>query len=84
MRIEDLDTPVPVIDGHRVEHNLTKMQAVAIATACACVRTSQLASLARHVRMSVAVDNPLALDTAARAARGIRARDWRAGGIRQR
>ena len=28
MRIEDLDTPVPVIDLDRVEHNLTKMQAV--------------------------------------------------------
>ena len=27
MRIEDLDTPVPVIDLDRVEHNLTKMQA---------------------------------------------------------
>src|ERR1700730_15418870 len=27
MRIEDLDTPVPVIDRDRVEHNLTKMQA---------------------------------------------------------
>ena len=27
MRIDDLDTPVPVIDLDRVEHNLTKMQA---------------------------------------------------------
>lgn len=27
MRVDDLDTPVPVIDLDRVEHNLTKMQA---------------------------------------------------------
>ena len=27
MRIEDLETPVPVIDLDRVEHNLAKMQA---------------------------------------------------------
>ncbi len=27
MRVEDLETPVPVIDLDRVEHNLSKLQA---------------------------------------------------------
>ena len=27
MRVEDLDTPVPIIDLDRVEHNMAKMQA---------------------------------------------------------
>jgi D-serine deaminase-like pyridoxal phosphate-dependent protein len=120
MRIEDLDTPVPVIDLDRVEHNLTKMQAYcdrhglrlrphikthkmpafarrqvelgACGITCqklgeaevmadaglddilisypllGVAKALRLAALARRVRMSVAVDNPLALDTAARAA----------------
>jgi D-serine deaminase-like pyridoxal phosphate-dependent protein len=121
MRIEDLETPVPVIDLDRVEHNLAKMQAYcdhwnlrlrphikthkmpALARrqvelgACGITcqklgeaevmadaglddilisypligqaKTLRLATLARRVRVSVAVDNPLALETAARAAR---------------
>ena len=136
MRIEDLDTPVPVIDLDRVEHNLTKMQAYcdrhglglrphikthkmpafarrqvelgACGITCqklgeaevmadaglddilisypllGVAKALRLAALARRVRMSVAVDNPLALDTAARAAQASARRDRRAGGIRQR
>ena len=121
MRVEDLETPVPVIDLDRVERNLTKMQ-----TYCdrwnlrlrphikthkmpalarrqvelgACGITCQklgeaevmvdaglddilisypliglakalrLATLARRARMRVAIDNPLALETAAQAVR---------------
>ena len=121
MRVEELETPIPVIDLDRVEHNLAKMQAYCDshdlrlrphikthkmpAFACrqmelgACGITCQklgeaevmvdaglddilisypligpakalrLAALARRVKMSVAVDNPLALETAAQAAR---------------
>ena len=126
MRIEDLDTPVPVIDLDRVEHNLTKMQAYcdrhglglrphikthkmpafahrqvelgACGITCqklgeaevmadaglddilisypliGAAKALRLAALARRVRMSVAVDNPLALDTAARRRRYPRER----------
>jgi len=121
MRVEELETPIPVIDLDRVEHNLAKMQAYCDsydlrlrphikthkmpAFACrqmelgACGITCQklgeaevmvdaglddilisypligpakalrLAALARRVKMSVAVDNPFALETAAQAAR---------------
>jgi D-serine deaminase-like pyridoxal phosphate-dependent protein len=120
MHVEDLETPVPVIDLDRVEHNLAKMQAYCDdkglrlrphikthkipafarrqAELGACGITCQklgeaevmadaglddilisypligaakalrLAALARRVKMSVAVDNPLALQTAAEAA----------------
>ncbi len=120
MRIEDLDTPVPVIDLDRVERNLQKMQAycdqhglrlrphikthklpqlahrqVALgACGITCqklgeaevmadagledilisypligpAKAMRLAALARRIRMQVAIDNPLALETAARAA----------------
>jgi D-serine deaminase-like pyridoxal phosphate-dependent protein len=120
MRVEDLETPVPVIDLDRVEHNLAKMQAYCDEKSLrlrphikthkipafaqrqveigACGITCQklgeaevmadggiddilisypliggakalrLAALARRVKMSVAVDNPLALRTAAEAA----------------
>ena len=120
MRIEDLETPVPVIDLDRVEHNLAKMQAYCDSHGLrlrphikthkipafarrqvelgACGITCQklgeaevmadaglddilisypllggtkafrLAALARRVRMGVAVDNTLALQTAAKAA----------------
>jgi D-serine deaminase-like pyridoxal phosphate-dependent protein len=121
MRVQELETPVPVIDLDRVEHNLAKMQGYCNRHALrlrphikthkipalahrqvqlgACGITCQklgeaevmaeaglddilisypligpakalrLAALARRVRMSVAVDNPLALATAADAAR---------------
>ncbi|MBV8915910.1 MAG: alanine racemase [Acetobacteraceae bacterium] len=121
MRIEQLETPVPVIDLDRVEHNLAKMQAYCHGHGLrlrphikthklpafarrqvelgACGITCQklgeaevmadaglddifisypligpakalrLAALARRVTMSVAVDNPLALATAAEAGR---------------
>ena len=121
MKIDQLETPVPVIDLDRVEHNLVKMQAycdlhglklrphikthklpvfaqrqMALgATGITCqklgeaevmadaglndiflsypligpAKASRLAALARRVTMRVAVDNPVALDTAARAAR---------------
>jgi D-serine deaminase-like pyridoxal phosphate-dependent protein len=120
MRIEDLDTPVPVIDLDRVERNLQKMQAycdqhglrlrphikthklpqlahrqVALgACGITCqklgeaevmadaglddilisypligpAKAMRLAALARRIRMQVAIDNPLALETATRAA----------------
>lgn len=121
MRVEDLETPVPVIDLDRVEHNLSKLQAYcdshtlrlrphikthkipAMARrqlelgACGItcqklgeaevmadagiddilisypligpVKAMRLAALADRVTMRVAVDNPLALETAAQAAR---------------
>ena len=120
MRIDDLETPVPVIDLDRVERNLRKMQAycdqhglrlrphikthklphlahrqVALgACGITCQKLGEaevmadaglddilisypligpakalrLAALARRITMRVAIDNPLALDTAARAA----------------
>src|SRR5437763_11346934 len=120
MRVEELETPVPVIDLDRVDHNLEKMQAYCNSHGLrlrphikthkipafarrqmelgACGITCQklgeaevmadaglddilisypligpakalrLAALARRAKMSVAIDNPLALDTAARAA----------------
>ena len=120
MRIEDLETPVPVIDLDRVEHNLAKMQAYCDSHGLrlrphikthkmpafarrqvelgACGITCQklgeaeimadaglddilisypllggtkalrLAALARRVSVSVAMDNTLALQTAAKAA----------------
>jgi D-serine deaminase-like pyridoxal phosphate-dependent protein len=121
MRVEDLETPVPVIDLDRVENNLAKMQAYcdkhrlrlrphikthkmpafahqqvergAIGITCqklgeaevmvdaglddilisypliGSAKALRLAELARRAKMSVAVDNPLALETAAEAAR---------------
>ena len=121
MRVEDLETPAPVIDLDRVEHNLAKLQAYCdshdlrlrphIKThkmrafarrqvelgACGITyqklgeaevmvdaglddilisypligpaKALRLAALARRAKMSVAVDNPLALETAAQAAR---------------
>ena len=121
MHVEDLETPVPVIDLDRVEHNLAKMQAYCdrhglrlrphIKThkmpllahrqvelgACGITcqklgeaeimadaglddilvsypliggaKALRLAALARRVTMGVAVDSPLALETAAEAAR---------------
>ena len=121
MRVEDLETPVPVIDLDRVEHNLTKLQAYCDshglrlrphikthkmpafasrqvelgARGITCQKLGEaevmvdaglddilisypligpakalrLAALARRAKMSVAVDNPLALETAAQAAR---------------
>ena len=121
MRVEDLETPVPVIDLDRVEHNLSKLQAYcdshtlrlrphikthkipAMARrqlelgACGItcqklgeaevmadagiddilisypligpVKAMRLAALADRATMRVAVDNPLALETAAQAAR---------------
>ena len=127
MRVDELETPVPVIDLDRVERNLAKMQAYCDSHGLrlrphikthkmpafarrqvelgACGITCQklgeaevmadaglddilisypligpakalrLAALARRVTMSVAVDNPLALDTAAEAGtRGAAAR----------
>jgi D-serine deaminase-like pyridoxal phosphate-dependent protein len=120
MQVEDLETPVPIIDLDRVEHNLEKMQAYcdkhglklrphikthklpvlahrqvqlgAVGITCqklgeaevmadaglddilisypliGTAKALRLAALARRVRMRVAVDNPVALDTAARAA----------------
>jgi D-serine deaminase-like pyridoxal phosphate-dependent protein len=120
MRIEDLDTPVPVIDLDRDERNLRKMQAycdqhglrlrphikthklphmahwqVALgACGITCQKLGEaevmaaaglddilisypligptkalrLAALARRITMRVAIDNPLAFETAARAA----------------
>jgi D-serine deaminase-like pyridoxal phosphate-dependent protein len=121
MRVEDLETPVPVIDLDRVENNLAKMQAYcdkhrlrlrphikthkmpafahqqvergAIGITCqklgeaevmadaglddilisypliGSAKALRLAELARRATMSVAVDNLLALETAAEAAR---------------
>ena len=121
MRIDELETPAPVIDLDRVEHNLTKMQAycdshglrlrphikthkmpafahrqVALgACGITCQKLGEaevmidaglddilisypligpakalhLASLARRAKMSVALDNALALETVAQAAR---------------
>ena len=121
MRIDELETPVPVIDLDRVEHNLAKMQAycdshglrlrphikthkmpafahrqVALgACGITCQKLGEaevmidaglddilitypligpakalhLAALARRAKMSVALDNALALDTVAQAAR---------------
>ena len=121
MRVEELETPVPVIDLDRVEHNLSKMQAYCnehklrlrphIKThkmpafarrqvelgACGITcqklgeaevmadagiddilisypligpaKALRLAVLARRAKMSVAIDNPLALDTVADAGR---------------
>ena len=120
MRIDDLETPVPVIDLDRVERNLRKMQAycdqhglrlrphikthklphlahqqVALgACGITCQKLGEaevmadaglddilisypligpakalrLAALARRITMRVAIDNPLAFETAARAA----------------
>jgi D-serine deaminase-like pyridoxal phosphate-dependent protein len=120
MLVEELETPVPVIDLDRVEHNLAKMQAYCdehglllrphIKThkmpafarrqvelgACGITcqklgeaevmvdaglddilisypmigpaKALRLAALARRAKMSVAVDNPLALETAVQAA----------------
>jgi D-serine deaminase-like pyridoxal phosphate-dependent protein len=121
MRVEDLETPVPVIDLDRVENNLAKMQAYcdkhrlrlrphikthkmpafahqqvergAIGITCqklgeaevmvdaglddilisypliGSAKALRLAELARRAKMSVAIDNMLALETAAEAAR---------------
>lgn len=121
MRVEDLETPVPVIDLDRVENNLAKMQVYcdhhrlrlrphikthkmpafahqqvergAIGITCqklgeaevmvdaglddilisypliGSAKALRLAELARRAKMSVAVDNALALETAAEAAR---------------
>jgi D-serine deaminase-like pyridoxal phosphate-dependent protein len=121
MRVEDLETPVPVIDLDRVENNLAKMQAYcdkhrlrlrphikthkmpafahqqvergAIGITCqklgeaevmvdaglddilisypliGSAKALRLAELARRAKMSVALDNLLALETAAEAAR---------------
>ena len=121
MRVEELETPVPVIDLDRVEHNLEKMQAYCDshglrlrphikthkmpafarrqvelgAGGITCQKLGEaevmadaglddifisypligpakalrLAALARRVTMGVAVDNPVALETAAEAAR---------------
>jgi D-serine deaminase-like pyridoxal phosphate-dependent protein len=121
MRVEDLETPVPVIDLDRVERNLAKMQAYCDshdlrlrphikthkmpafahrqvelgANGITCQKLGEaevmvdagiddilisypligpakalrLAELARRAKMSIAVDNPLALETAAQAAR---------------
>ncbi len=121
MRIEELETPVPVVDLDRVERNLAKMQAycdshslrlrphikthkmpafahrqVALgACGITCQKLGEadvmidaglddilitypligpakalhLAALARRAKMSVALDNSLALDTVAQAAR---------------
>lgn len=120
MRIEDLDSPVPVIDLDRVEHNIHKLQAYcdthgiklrphikthklpmlaykqleAGAVGISCQKLSEalvmaaagikdilitynvmgqqkiepLTQLARQVRLSLAIDNNLALDTIAQAA----------------
>ncbi len=120
MLIEELETPVPVVDLDRVEHNLAKMQsycdrhglklrphikthkipslarrAIELgASGITCqklgeaevmadaglddilisypligrAKAERLAALAQRARMRVAVDSPLALDTAARAA----------------
>jgi D-serine deaminase-like pyridoxal phosphate-dependent protein len=125
MRIEDLETPVPVIDLDRVERNLAKMQAYcdkhglklrphikthklphfarrqcelgAVGITCQKLgeaevmadaglddifisypligpaKALRLAALARRVHMRVAADNPLALETAARAAQAAQA-----------
>jgi len=121
MKIEQFETPVPVIDLDRVEHNLLKMQAYcdrhglrlrphikthklpqfarrqmelgAAGITCqklgeaevmadagiddillsypliGAAKATRLAALARRVTMRVAVDNPVALDTVAAAAR---------------
>jgi D-serine deaminase-like pyridoxal phosphate-dependent protein len=120
MHLEDLETPVPVVDLDRVERNLTKMQAYcdshnlrlrphikthkmpafahrqvdlgACGITCqklgeaevmadaglddilisypliGSTKTLRLAALARRATVSVAVDNPLALETVAEAA----------------
>jgi D-serine deaminase-like pyridoxal phosphate-dependent protein len=124
MRFEDLETPVPVIDLERVEHNLMKMQVYcdnhnlrlrphikthkipafarrqvdlgACGITCqklgeaevmvdaglddilisypliGAAKALRLAALARRATMGVAVDNPLALETVAEAARVAR------------
>lgn len=121
MRVDDLETPVPVIDLDRVDNNLAKMQAYcdshnlrlrphikthkmpafahqqvergAIGITCqklgeaevmvdaglddvlisyplvGSAKALRLAELARRAKMSVAVDNAMALDAAAEAAR---------------
>ncbi|MGQ9366208.1 D-TA family PLP-dependent enzyme [Azospirillum sp. ST 5-10] len=121
MRVDELDTPVPVIDLDRVEHNLAKMQAycdrhglklrphikthklpqfarrqielgacgitcqkigealVMAEAGCddilltypvvGATKVAPLADLAGKTRLSVALDNPVALDTVAQAAR---------------
>ncbi len=120
MRVDDLDTPVPVIDLDRVEHNLAKMQAycdrhrlalrphikthklpqfarrqialgavgitcqkisealVMAEAGCADIlltypivgasKVAPLAELARKTRLTVSLDNAVALDTVAAAA----------------
>lgn len=120
MRVDDLDTPVPVIDLDRVEHNLAKMQAYcdkhglalrphikthklpqftqrqmelgAVGITCqkigealvmaeagcpdillsypivGAAKVAPLAELAGKTKLTVAIDNPVALDTVAAAA----------------
>lgn len=120
MRVEDLDTPVPVIDLDRVEHNLAKMQAYcdrhglalrphikthklpafarrqielgAVGITCQKIseamvmadagctdilltypivgasKIAPLAALARKCKLTVSLDNAVALDTVAAAA----------------
>ena len=127
MRIEELETPVPVIDLDRVEHNLTKMQAYcdrhglllrphikthkmpafahrqvelgACGITCqklgeaevmadaglddilisypliGAAKALRLAALSRRVRMSVAVDNPLALEYRGQGGRSVSGRE---------
>lgn len=121
IRVEELETPVPVIALERVEHNLAKMQAYCRqhdlhlrphikthkiphlarrqvelgASGITCQKLGEaevmvdagledilvsypligpakalhLAALARRAKITVAVDNPIALETAAKAAR---------------
>jgi D-serine deaminase-like pyridoxal phosphate-dependent protein len=125
MRVEDLETPVPVVDLDRVEHNLAKMQAYcnkhglklrphikthklprlarrqvelgAVGITCQKLgeaevmadaglddilisypligpaKALRLAGLAQRISIRVAVDNPLALETVAEAARASQA-----------
>ena len=125
MHIDQLETPVPVIDLDRMERNLARMQAYcdrhglrlrphvkthklphlarrqmelgAVGITCQKLgeaevmadagladilvsypligpaKALRLAALARRVRMQVAADNPMALETAAEAARAARA-----------
>ncbi len=125
MNIDQLETPVPVIDLDRMERNLARMQAYcdrhglrlrphikthklphlarrqmelgAVGVTCQKLgeaevmadagladilvsypligpaKALRLAALARRVRMQVAADNPLALETAAEAARAAQA-----------
>ena len=136
MRIEDLDTPVPVIDLDRVEHNLTKMQAYCDRHGLRLrphIKTHKMPAFARRqvelgacgitcqklgeaeVMADAGLDDilisypllgvrqgastggacPACADECGRGqsagaryrgqgGSGIRARDWRAGGIRQR